>query len=331
MNVKTDRSGAGRSPPRFGIGEFGWIWIALLGLVAVCALVAPSALKPGSIQSMLPLFSVLLLLAAGQTLIVQQRGIDMSVGALATLSGLFVAVFTGATGSGLGGVVCALALCGAFGAVNGLLTTRLNISPIVATLATGTLMAGIARLMSGGSAMPIPPGLQDIARARLAGVPGIGILAIVIVLAAWFVIRRTTHGRRFVATGANPATARASGTRVELIQVGTYAVAGVFYGVGGFLLAGYIGYATPTAGTSYLLPSIAVVVIGGTPFTGGRGSLVATIGAAAFMTLLDQMVLSMGARMSEQLLTQAAAIVVATSIRRFSLSSIRGRIGRGKR
>jgi ribose transport system permease protein len=322
--VETEPADAKTSFPHWKVGEFGWIWIALACLVLVCGFVAPSALSAGSIQSMLPLFSVLLLLATGQTLIVQQRGIDMSVGAVATLSGLFVAKLTGVIGNDLLGVVAAFLLCGALGAVNGILTTRLSISPIVATLATGTLMAGIARLMSGGSAMRIPSELQDLVRSRLLGLPLLAIVAVAIVLIGYFVIRRTTYGRRFVATGANPATARASGTNVEVFQVGTYALAGLLYGVAGFMLAGYIGYATPTSGMDYLLPSIAVVVIGGTPFTGGRGSLVATIGAAAFMILLDQMVLSMGARSSEQLLTQAAAIVIAVSIKRISFSRIAG-------
>lgn len=325
MSAKADtpKNGFQTATPQLRIGDFGWIWIALLGLIAVCGLLTPSALKIGSVQSMLPLFSVLLLLSVGQTLIVQQRGIDMSVGAIATLSGLFVAELTGWTGNGALAVIGAIAICGGMGAINGLLTTRLNISPIVATLATGTLMAGIARLLSGGSAMPILADLQMITKLRLFGVPCLAIFAVLIVLAGYYFINRTTHGRRFVAVGANPATARASGGRVELIQVCTYAIAGVFYGLGGFLLAGYIGYATPTAGTSYLLPSIAVVVIGGTPFSGGRGSLVATIGAAAFMTLLDQMVLSMGARPSEQLLTQAAAIVAATSVHRIPFHRFR--------
>lgn len=315
----------GSEKPRWQVGTFGWIWIALGVLIVACGFIAPSALTPGSVQSMLPFFSFLLLMSAGQTLIVQQRGIDMSVGAIATLAGLLVAQFVGATGNTVLGVVLAVGLCGALGAINGLLTTRLSISPIVATLATGTLLAGVARLLSGGSAMPIASGIQELVKVRVLGMPVLAFFAVGTVLASFLIIRNTTYGRRFVGTGANPATARASGTDIELIQVGTYALAGILYGVAGFMLAGYIGYATPTAGTDYLLPTIAVVVIGGTPFSGGRGSLLATIAAAAFMTLLDQMVLSMGARTSEQLLTQAAAIIVATSIKRVSLTGLLGK------
>lgn len=307
------------------VGPFDWIWIALGVLIVACAFIAPSALTPGSVQAMLPFFSVLLLLSAGQTLIVQQRGIDMSVGTIATLAGLLVAQFTAATGSSAFGVILTIGLCGLLGTINGLLTTRMSISPIVATLATGTLLAGVARLLSGGSAMPIDTGLQDLVKVRLAGIPALALFAVGTVLLGYLVIRKTTYGRRFVGTGANVGTARALGTDTELYQVGTYALAGVLYGVAGFILAGYIGYATPTAGMDYLLPTIAVVVIGGTPFSGGRGSLVATIAAAAFMTLLDQMVLSMGARASEQLLTQAAAIVVATSLKRVSIAALMSR------
>jgi ribose transport system permease protein len=301
-------------PP--AVGEFGWIWIALVLLVGVSALVAPSAIGLASVYSMLPFASVLVLLAIGQTLVVQQRGLDMSVAAIVTIAGLLVAKFSVLTGSPMVGVVLTCAVCGAAGILNGLLVARIGISPIVATLATGALYFGVARILSGGSAMPIPPSLQALAQARLLGAPVLFYVAAVLVVVVSLVLRSTVVGRRFIAVGSNIAAARAQGTRTAAYQIGSYAVAGVCYAIAGIALAGFIGYATPTAGSSYLLPSIAAVVVGGTPFTGGKGSVVATAGAAMFMTLLDQLVLSLGASPAMQLLAQAVAIIIAVSIRR---------------
>ncbi|MDR7126988.1 ABC transporter permease [Pseudotabrizicola sp. 4114] len=298
------------------VGEFGWIWIAFVLLVGACAVLAPSAIGLASVYSMLPFAAVLVLLAVGQTLVVQQRGLDMSVAAIVTLAGLLVAKFTAMTGSPLAGVVLTCGVCGAAGILNGLLVARIGISPIVATLATGAMFFGVARILSGGSAMAISPSLQALSQARLLGVPVLFYVAVVLVVSVSLILRMTIVGRRFIAVGSNIATARAQGTRTALYQVGSYGVAGVCYAIAGIALAGFIGYATPTAGSSYLLPSIAAVVVGGTPFTGGKGSVVATAGAALFMTLLDQMVLSLGAGPAMQLFAQAIAIIIAVSIRR---------------
>ena len=311
------------------IGEFGWIWIAFALLVATCALVAPSAVGLASVYSMLPFAAVLVVLAVGQTLVVQQRGLDMSVAAIVTIAGLLVAKFSALTGSPLAGVVMTCGICGAAGILNGLLVARIGISPIVATLATGALYFGVARILSGGSAMSISPSLQALSQARLLGVPVLFYVAVILVVTVSLILRMTIVGRRFIAVGSNIATARAQGTRTEIYQIGSYGLAGVCYAIAGIALAGFVGYATPTAGSSYLLPSIAAVVVGGTPFTGGRGSVVATAGAALFMTLLDQMVLSLGAGPAMQLLAQAVAIIIAVSIRR--LPAVAQLFGRQKR
>lgn len=311
------------------VDEFGWIWIAFVLLVAACAVVAPSSIGLASIYSMLPFAAVLVLLAVGQTLVVQQRGLDMSVAAMVTLAGLLVAKISAMTGSPVAGVLLTCCICFAAGILNGLLVARIGISPIVATLATSAVYFGVARILSGGSAMSVAPSLQALSQSRLLGVPVLFYVAVILVVTVSLILRKTVVGRRFIAVGANIATARAQGTRTAIYQIGSYAVAGACYAIAGIALAGFIGYATPTAGSSYLMPSIAAVVVGGTPFTGGRGSVVATAGAALFMTLLDQLVLSLGAGPAMQLLAQAIAIIIAVSIRRLpAVMKILGRKGK---
>jgi ribose transport system permease protein len=306
---------------RIKIGEFSWIWIALALLVVLSAILAPGTLRPGSILATLPFASMLAIVSVGQTIVVQQRGLDMSAAGIVAVASILVAKFAFLLESGIGGVAVAILLCAIVGAINGVLVARLNISPIVATLATGALVLGIARLVTGGSALPVRQSLQDFSNFKVLAFPFSVVIAIAVVAVVSILISGTIVGRRYVSVGANPATAQSSGINVLRYQVGTYVAAAMCYGITGILLAGFVGYASPTAGSDYLLPSIAAVVVGGTPFTGGRGSVIASGVAALFMAQLGQMVLALGAGPATQLLVQAATIVVATSIRRVPIGT----------
>ena len=149
----------------------------------------------------------------------------------------------------------------------------------------------------------------------LFGVPMTLVLALLFIIVVSVVTKRTVSGRRFVAVGANPAAATAAGIPILRYQVATYAVATMCFAVAGMLFTGFIGSASQTAGNDYLLPAIAAVIVGGTPFSGGRGSVIASGVAALFMTQLGQMVLALGAPTSVQLLVQALAIIIAVTVR----------------
>ena len=199
--------------------------------------------------------------------------------------------------------------------VNGLLVAKVNITPIVVTLATNAILMGAVRAVSGGSPMTAPAELAEFSHSKLFGVPMTLVLALLFILVISVVTKRSIAGRRFVAVGQNPAAATAAGIPILRYQVATYAVAALCFAVAGMLFTGFIGSASQTAGIDYLLPAIAAVVVGGTPFSGGRGSVIASGAAALFMALLGQMVLALGAETSVQLLVQAGAIIVAVSVR----------------
>lgn len=312
---------------RFHLGEFGWIWIATAALFVVSAILAPGTVRPGALLSMLPFAAILAIVAMGQTVVIQQRGLDMSVVALVALGGVVAAQVGGSTGSLALGVAAALALGVALGAINGFLIARLNIMPIVATLATNALFLGLARMVSGNRALPTPDGLTRFVSGSVLGVPNAVILSILLIGLVTVVIRMTRIGRGFVIVGSAPRAARAAGINVLGYQIGTYAFASLCFAMAGILLAGVISSASHLAGPEYLLPGIAAVVVGGTAFTGGKGSVVASGVAAVFMEQLSQLVLSLGAGTAGQLLVQALAIVVATTIRHlpFIVTTLTGR------
>ena len=313
------RPGAAPAEPALArgprVGEFGWIWIGTALLFALSALVAPGTVGAGSLLAMLPFASILALVATGQTVVIQQRGLDMSAAGMVSLAGVLAAVLGYATQSMALSIAGALG-CGVLvGLLNGFLSARLAISPLIATLAVNALLLGAVRSLSGNAPISAPQSMQAFSHASLMGLPNSLWLAILFVAAVALITRRTLLGRRFVAVGVNPRAAAAAGIAPMRYQVGAYVVSAVCFSVAGLLLAGYIGNASHTAGNDYLMPAIAAVVVGGTPFSGGRGSVIASGVAALFMAQLGQLVLALGAGAAVQLLVQALAILAATSIR----------------
>ena len=305
----TIRAGA----PLFG--EFSWVWLGLAVLMLVSAIVAPGTITQGSLMAMLPFAGILAIVAVGQTLVIQQRGLDMSAIGMVSLAGVLMAHFGARQGSIAGAVVLTFIAGAAVGVLNGVLVSRISITPLVATLAVNALLVGGVRSLTGNVPITVPKVMEEIAHARYLGVPANVLFAVVFVLAAWLLTQRTTLGRRFIAVGVSPRAALAAGIPVVRYQIGAYVASGVCFSAAGMLLAGLIGSASPIAGNDYLLPAIAAVVVGGTKFTGGKGSVVASAAAALFMAQLGQMVLALGAGPAVQLLVQACAILLAIAVR----------------
>jgi ribose transport system permease protein len=295
--------------------EFSWIWVGLILLFSVSSVVAPGTMTRGSILAMLPFAGILAIVATGQTLVIQQRGLDMSAIGMVSLAGVVMA----RTGFGLDSLVLAVlaTVCvGAIvGVVNGTLVSRLAITPLVATLAVNALLIGGVRSLTGNVPVNVPTIMQTISHAQFVGLPANVLFAFAFVVTAWFITRKTAIGRRFVAVGVNPRAAETAGVRVLQYRIGAYVASAVCFSAAGMLLAGFIGSASQTSGDDYLLPAIAAVVVGGTPFTGGKGSVIASAVAALFMAQLGQLVLALGAGPAVQLLVQAGAILLATTVR----------------
>lgn len=201
------------------------------------------------------------------------------------------------------------------GLFNAVLVTRLHITPLLATLASNSVFIGVVWTLSGGAALATPPELISLANGSFLGVPVIGWWATVIVVVAALIMSKTVFGRRFTGVGANPLAARAASVSVDRYIVLAYVIAALFAALAGALLAGYAGQVTYDLGVTYQLPVIAAVVIGGASLAGGRGSVVATAIAALLLTLVVQMVLTLGAPTSVQLLVQSVVLGIAATVR----------------
>lgn len=257
--------------------------VALVWLVASLTLRGFGAY--GHLRYLLELAAVIGIVAAGQTLVILMGGIDLSVGAVITVTAILLPLISPASDpTGLVGIVLVLAIATGIGLLNGAGAAYLRVPPIIMTLAMATFLQGLLVIVAGGSAVTVSnPAVILLGQARPLGVPAGIILWIVVSIAVLLIIHRTPLGARFLALGANPLAARLSGVSVARNTLLLYALSGFFAGLAGILVLGmnrqgYVGIGDP-----YLLMSIAAVVLGGTSILGGRGTYAGTIPGAILL------------------------------------------------
>jgi ribose transport system permease protein len=277
---------------------------------------------------MLPFAAILAIVAIGQTIVVQQRGLDLSVPGMISLAALIVTRYPNLDEHLIvPGILLTIAVCALFGLINGISVSFLNITPLVATLAINAFLLGFVQWYSGGFPTGAVDSLNGWAIRSVIGIPNTVIAALILIAVVTIVMKASIIGRRFEAVGANPDAARASGVRVRRYVLGSYVIAGVCYAIAGIILAAFLKTPGVFVGETYLLPSVAAVVLGGTALTGGVGSVIASAVAALFLTQLGQLVLSIGAPTSVQLLIQSATIAIGMGLRGIHLQSLGHLIG----
>ncbi|GAA1680158.1 ABC transporter permease [Microbacterium lacus] len=275
-------------------------FIAVLALFLVSPLIAPGSIGPTAIVSMLPFAALMAIVAIGQTLVIQQGGLDLSIPGAVTLGALIVARFGAEDALGLPvAILVAVVGTALFGLLSGLVITLFALPPLVVTIAMNALMVGTVQALSGGFAGQSPEALSQFALGRWFGIPVLVYFAVALVVLTHVVVKMTRAGRRFELVGENPRSAANIGIGTRGYTIAAYVLSSALAAVGGILLAGLLRNPTLTAGDDYLLPSIAAVVLGGTALTGGRGSIVGTALGALFLAQLSQLV---------QTFTQATAV-----------------------
>jgi ribose transport system permease protein len=309
---------------RFRAPRYSAIWVATALLFALSPLLARGSVDQSALLSTLPFAAILAIASIGQTLVVQQRGLDLSVPGMITLSTIIVTKYpNGHDGRLPVAIGLIAAACIGSGLLSGVAVTRFSVTPLVATLGVNALLMGVVlQITSGSATAAAPPGLARFALEKTFGIPNTVIIAIVAVVIVAAAVRTSVVGRRFVLVGANPAAAHAAGLRVRRYVRSTYILASLVYGAAGILVAGFLGTPGIGAGNDYLLPTIAAVVLGGTSLAGGTGSVVATAAGALFLTQLEQVVLGSGAGVSGQYLIQGAIIALGMAIRNLSRRSV---------
>lgn len=263
----------------------------------------------GNLRVMLPL----MVLAAGQAIVIIAGGIDLSVGAMVSLVNVtLVTLITRESGPPeiLLGIGVALLLGAAAGAVNGICVAFLRLQPIVTTYATSFLFSGIALVILPRPGGSLPRALTTFYRSAPLGIPATA-YGIVILLLLWVLLRRTRFMQNLYAIGSNAAAARASGVRVALNSFGSYVAMGVFAALSAMMLTLSTGSGNSRLGDAMTLPSIVAVVLGGTRLAGGRGGVVGAVIGVAILTIIRNLITFANVPTWYQTLFDAVIILLA--------------------
>ena len=236
--------------------------------------------------------SFLGIVAIGQTLVVLTGGIDLSVGPIITMGNVFICMFMNGVDANNIWSLSAIILLGlAFGSVNGLGVTYLRISPLVMTLAVGSLVTGFTLIFSQGAPKGLAsPFLRGVGVGNLFDlIPTIVVIWAVLSACVIALLGSSVYGRKLYYTGANLKAATLSGIRVRFVKIIAYSLSGACAVLSGALMAGYTRTAFLGIGNEYTMWSIAAVVVGGTSLTGGKGGYVGTIAGAIILVLLESL------------------------------------------
>jgi ribose transport system permease protein len=266
--------------------------------------------------------SINTVLAAGMTFVILTGGIDLSVGSILAASAMAALIASLIPGWGLLGVPAGLLTGLFFGALNGALIAFVKLPPFIVTLGSLTAVRGLARLM-GGDTTVFNPDLPFafIGNAYLLGViPWLAAIAALVIVVSWLVLRRTVLGVRIYAVGGNPAAARLSGIKVWAILLFVYCVSGFLAGLGGVMSAARLFAANGLQlGQAYELDAIAAVILGGTSFVGGIGSIWGTLIGALIIAVLSNGLILLGVSDIWQFIIKGLVIIGAVTLDRFRL------------
>ncbi len=311
------------------IGEYG-AFLALILLVVVISIISPEFRTGSNFLSLLRQASFNGLIAIGMTCVILSDGIDLSVGSTFALSAIICAEML------INGMPAALAIIVALiagvilGSVSGILVTKGRLQPFIATLITMTAYRGIAMIITNGKPVSkLAASIDSKSGSFLFKMLGKGniqfgpadnpwfsipIPVIILVLAMvifWFILNKTTFGRRVYATGSNAKCAKLVGVNTSKTKIAVYAISGFLSALAGLIMISRLDSAQPTLGDGYELDAIAAVALGGTSMSGGRGKLIGTFAGVLIIAVLNNGMNILGVNSYYQDVIKAIVILVA--------------------
>ncbi|PRI11179.1 ABC transporter permease [Leucobacter massiliensis] len=322
MNTPTETAAAAQ-PRRAALparlASYGTL-IGLLGLIVLFAALKPQVFfTPINFTNILEQIAILAMIAAVQTVVMVVGDFDLSVGSLASLTGVITAqLLVGGTHPALA-VLIALAAGAIAGAINGFLVAYLGLSAFIATLATMTSFSGLALLLSSGTTVfGLPEGFVWLGQGRLAGVPVPVVLAVVLALIVWFVLSKTVIGRSWYAVGGNAEAARLSGVKTRFVRFSAFLVSGCGAALAGVVLTARLASAHPAAADPFMLSSIAAVFLGITLSRAGQPTIGGTVVGLGIVGVLSNGLNIMQVNSYVQQILTGLIIVLAVSLSRLS-------------
>lgn len=298
-------------------------WLRLSGmlpeLVLLCIgfeLASGRFLSVGNLSIVMQQASIKAMLAAGMTFVILTGGIDLSVGSILALAAVVAVGATLTPGLAWAAIPLALLAGAACGLVNGSLIAWLGLPPFIVTLGALTAVRGVARLAAGDSTVfnsDLP--FSVIGNGTLLGVPWLVVIAFLVILLSWVILRRTVLGTWIYTVGGNAEAAALAGIKVPLVLLFVYATSGLLAGLGGVMSAARLYAANGLQlGQAYELDAIAAVILGGTSFVGGIGSVWGTLIGALIIAVLSNGLILLGVSDIWQYIIKGGVIILAVAI-----------------
>lgn len=303
---------------RRGLPDETGVAIALLALVAIVGILRPNFLQPHVLFQQLSGSAFIGMLALGMVFVVVIRDIDLSVGWMFNFSAVIAAQAMVAGIEPWIAAVIGVLFGGLLGLVNGVLAVTLRIPVIIVTLGTFSVFRGLSLVVDESRAVvPTDKGssffaLFDIKVFGL--IPSVAIAFIVLAVLMHLLLHRTRFGYRVQAIGSNPEAARLGGIPVDRTRIQVLVLMGLIAGLTGVMFLGFREAIDPVTGGDYLLPVVAAVIIGGTPLSGGRGTIIGAVLGALIIQVITTGILFLGVDDKWSTFVTGAVIILAVAV-----------------
>ena len=303
-------------------------FIALLLLAVFLGIISPEFRTAGNFLNLLRQATFNGLIAFGMTMVILSDGIDLSVGSTFALSAIICAELLVKGVPSILAIALALAAGLLLGTVSGVLVTKGRLQPFIATLITMTAYRGLAMIITNGKPISrLAASISSESGAFLFKAFGKGnfafgpnnmikipIPAIILVIAlviVWFVLTKTTFGRKIYATGSNEKCANLVGVNTDKTRIIVYAISGFMAALAGIIMISRVDSAQPVLGTGFELDAIAAVALGGTSMSGGRGKITGTFAGVLIIAVLNNGLNILGVSTYYQEVIKAIVILIA--------------------
>lgn len=311
------------------MGEYG-AFIALVFLVIIISIISPEFRTADNFLSLLRQTTFNGLIAFGMTCVILSDGIDLSVGSTFALSAIICAEMLIHNVPAAIAVIASLLIGTCLGAISGVLVTKGRLQPFIATLITMTAYRGISMIITDGKPISrLASSIESQSGSFLFKVLGKGniefgpasnpwfsipipvIILIVALAIFWFVLHKTTFGRKIYATGSNEKCAKLVGVNTSWTRIAVYSISGFMSALAGLIMISRLDSAQPTLGEGYELDAIAAVALGGTSMSGGRGKIIGTFAGVLIIGVLNNGMNILGVKSYYQEVIKAIVILIA--------------------
>ncbi|MBR3754766.1 MAG: D-allose ABC transporter permease [Clostridia bacterium] len=298
--------------------RYGTLGILVLLLVILAVLRPSFFFKTSTITQILSQSSVNILIALGEFFAILIAGIDLSVGSVVALSGMFMAKLMVSGTAPIVAVLLGIFMGALLGFINGILVNSTGLHPFIITLGTQAIFRGVTLIISDSSAVfGFPASFSRFMAQRILYVPVAAIIAIAAALILAFLTRQTKLGRNIYALGGNRESAWYSGINIKLHTLIVFVISGICAGIAGVVLLGRVGSAEPAAATGFETYAIAAAIIGGTSFFGGKGKIFGVVMGGLIIGVINFGMNLLSVSSTLQQVVMGALIIGSVTLDRF--------------